>query len=106
MRLSVGAACGEAPSDTTTKTAPAFDRPAAIRALGVSVASCKRDDGPTGSGHVRVTFQPSGSVSAVDVDAPFAGTAGGACVAQRYRGVSVPAFSGGALTVGKTFVIQ
>ncbi len=107
MRLSVGAACGGEQSTTSSSaTAPPFDRPAAARALGVNVASCKRADGPTGSGHVKVTFQPSGSVSAVDVEAPYSGTAVGACVAQRYRGVSVPAFSGGSLSVGKSFSIE
>jgi len=55
---------------------------------------------------VKVTFQPGGSVSAVDVEAPYAGTATGACVAQRYRGASVPAFAGGSLSVGKSFVIE
>jgi len=54
---------------------------------------------------VKVTFQPNGSVSAVDLDPPYAGTPAGACIAQRYRSVSIPAFSGGALGVGKTFTI-
>ena len=106
MRLSTGAACGAEPPGSTMTSAPPFDRPAAARALGINVASCKRGDGPAGVGHVKVTFQPSGSVSAVDVDAPYAGTATGACVAQRYRGVSVPAFAGGPLSAGKSFVIE
>lgn len=107
MRLSVGAPCGGEPStSSSTKSAPPFDRPSAGRALAISVANCKRTDGPTGAGHVKVTFQPSGLVSAVEVEAPFAGTAAGACIAQRYRGVSVPAFSGGALTVGKGFALE
>lgn len=100
MRLSAGAACSADPP------ARPFDRPAAARALGVEVASCKRGGSPTGAGHVKVTFQPGGSVSAVEVDAPYAGTAAGACVAQRYRAASVPSFTGGPLTVGKTFVIE
>jgi len=87
-------------------SASPFDRPAAARALGISVASCKRADGPTGAGHVKVTFQPTGSVSAVDVGAPYAGTATGTCIAQRYRAASVPAFSGGPLSVGKSFMIE
>lgn len=106
MRLSAGAACSAEPSGSKVTSAQPFDRPTAARALGINVASCKRGDGPTGPGHVKVTFQPSGSVSAVDVEAPYAGTATGACVAQRYRGVSVPAFAGGPLTVGKGFAIE
>lgn len=105
MRLAVGAPCGGSPSAATIGTAPPFDRAAALRALGVGVASCKRDDGPTGPGHVKVTFQPSGSASAVEIDAPYAGTAVGACVAQRFRTVTIPAFAGGPLALGKTFAI-
>ena len=107
MRISVGAPCGGERSTSTTTTAPPFDRAAATRALAIDLTSCKRAGGPTGTGHVRVTFQPNGTVSAVDVDAaPFANTPTGGCVAQRYRSVSVPAFSGAALTVGKGFAID
>lgn len=105
MRLAVGASCGAPTGGTTTTTAPPFDRAAATRALGVDVASCKRGDGPTGPGHVKVTFQPSGSASGVEVDAPYAGTPVGTCVAQRFRATTIPAFAGGPLTLGKTFVI-
>lgn len=102
MRVATGALC----AGETAKVGPApFDRAAASRALGVSVASCKRPDGPSGPGHVKVVFQPSGVASSVEVDPPYAGTASGACVVQRYRGVTVPAFSGGQLVVGKTFTL-
>jgi hypothetical protein len=106
MRLAAGAACSPDKPGATAQSAPPFDRPAAARALGISVASCKRGDGPTGTGHVKVTFLPSGAASAVEVEAPYAGTATGACVAQRYRGATVPAFAGGPLSVGKTFAIE
>ncbi len=106
MRLAVGAACASHSQASPSTLVLPFDRPAAARALGLNVASCKRADGPTGLGHVRVTFQSSGAVSAVDVEAPYASTAVGACVAQRYRGASVPPFSGGSLTVGKSFAIE
>jgi hypothetical protein len=88
-------------------TAP-FDRGAAAAALGaVNVSSCKKSDGPTGSGHVSVTFSPDGSVSTAVVDQPpFAGTAVGGCVAGKYRGARVPAFSGGNVKVGKSFMIN
>ncbi|HSQ63852.1 MAG TPA: zinc-ribbon domain-containing protein [Polyangiaceae bacterium] len=90
-------------------TAP-FDKGAAAASLGgiaSSVGSCKKDGGPTGSGHVKVTFQPSGSVSSVEVDSgPFPGTSVGGCVAGKFRGAHIPAFSGGAVTVGKSFVIN
>jgi predicted Zn finger-like uncharacterized protein len=87
-----------------------FDRGAAGASLGgiaSSLGSCKREGGPTGSGHVRVTFQPSGSVSSVEVDSgPFPGTSVGGCVAGKFRGAHIPAFAGGAVTVGKSFVIN
>ena len=70
------------------------------------MASCKRADGPTGAGHLKVTFQPSGSVSAVEMEPPYAGTPTGACIAQRFRGATVPAFSGSSLSVGKGFAIE
>jgi hypothetical protein len=85
-----------------------FDRGAAAASLGaVKVASCKKPDGPTGSGHVSVTFSPDGSVQSAVVDQPpFAGTPVGGCVAGKFRGARVPAFGGGNVKVGKSFVIN
>jgi predicted Zn finger-like uncharacterized protein len=106
MRVAVGRACEAAPSGATVGAAPPFDRAAAGRALSINVASCKRADGPTGPGHLKVTFQPSGAVSAVEMEAPYAGTAVGTCIAQRFRGASVPAFAGSSLSVGKGFTVE
>lgn len=88
-------------------TAP-FDRGAAQGALGgVNVQSCKKPDGPTGSGHVKITFAPNGSVSSAVVDSgPFPGTPVGGCIAGKFRGAHVPAFSGGPVSVGKSFTIN
>jgi hypothetical protein len=107
MKKSAGGGSAPPPPPPSTSTAP-FDRGAAAGALGaVNVASCKRPDGPTGAGHVAVTFSPDGSVSTAQVDQPpFAGTAVGGCVAGKFRGARVPAFSGGAVKVGKSFVIN
>jgi predicted Zn finger-like uncharacterized protein len=93
IRRSVGAACAQ-------ESRP-FDRGAAHRALaGVNLSSCNA----TGAGHVKVTFEPDGSASAADVDdGAFVGTPTAACIARSYRATKVPAFSGPALTVGKTF---
>lgn len=86
-------------------TAP-FDKGAALAALGgVNVASCKKDAG--GSGHVKIIFAPSGSVSSATVDdGPFVGTPVGGCVAGKYRGARVPPFAGSPVTVGKSFSIN
>jgi len=83
----------------------AFDRGAAAASLGgVNVASCKKPDGPSGSGHVTVTFAPNGSVSSAVVDGgPFPGTPVGGCIAGKYRGAHVPAFGGSPVKVGKSF---
>jgi predicted Zn finger-like uncharacterized protein len=90
-------------------TAP-FDRGAAAAALGAissALGSCKKGDGPTGSGHAQITFSPSGNVKSVDVDQPpFAGSSVGGCVAAKFRAAHVPAFSGGEVKVGKSFQIN
>jgi hypothetical protein len=106
IRVAAGASCAAEATGPTVTSAPPFDRVAAARALGINVASCKRGDAPAGAGHVKVTFQPSGNASAVEVDAPYAGTATGSCIAQRFRGASVPAFAGAPLSVGKSFLID
>jgi predicted Zn finger-like uncharacterized protein len=100
-----GGAAAAAPSGAGS--AP-FDRGAAAAALSaVNVVSCKKPDGPTGSGHVKVTFAPNGTVSSAVVDQPpFAGTPVGGCVAGKFRGAHIPAFSGGPVPVGKSFVIN
>jgi predicted Zn finger-like uncharacterized protein len=98
IRRSVGAACA----------VPAFDVAATRRALAaVDLASCQRGGGPSGAGHVTLTLDPHGTVASAVLDgAPFAGTSVGACIARRYRGVRVPAFSGGPVTVGKSFRLE
>ena len=108
MRISVGAACAdrETTSSKAKVDAGPFDRAAAARALSISVASCKAAAGPTGRGHAKVTFQPSGEPSAAELEAPYAGTAVGACVAQRYLSVRIPSFAGAPVNVGKTFSID
>jgi hypothetical protein len=85
-----------------------FDRGAAAAALGsVNVAGCKKSDGPTGSGHIKITFAPTGNVASAQVDQPpFAGTAVGGCVAGKFRSAHIPAFAGSSVTVGKSFTID
>jgi predicted Zn finger-like uncharacterized protein len=97
-----------APAAQPAAASAPFDRGAAAAALGnVNVSSCKKPDGPTGSGHVSVTFQPDGSVQSAVVDQPpFAGTPVGGCVAGKFRGARVPAFSGGNVKVGKSFTVN
>ena len=85
-----------------------FDRGAAAASIGgVNVQGCKKADGPTGSGHVKITFAPNGQVSSAVVDSgPFPGTAVGGCIAGKFRGAHVPAFGGAPMTVGKSFTVN
>lgn len=85
-----------------------FDRGAAATALAsIDVAACATPEGPTGTGHVTLTFSPDGRLStAVAEGAPFARTPVGACVVRKFGGVRVPAYSGGDVTVGKSFTLN
>lgn len=109
LAAAAGKPASEAPKDNGGggSTAP-FDRGAAQGALGgVNVQSCKKPDGPTGSGHVKITFAPNGSVSSAVVDSgPFPGTPVGGCIAGKFRGAHVPPFGGGPVSVGKSFTIN
>ena len=50
---------------------PQFDRDAAAVALGrVSLEGCNAPGGPTGPGHVSISFMPSGAVESVSADQP------------------------------------
>jgi len=87
-----------------------FDRAAASAALGAASGAargCKKDDGPTGTARVKVTFAPSGSVTSASVDGPpFAGTAVGGCIAGAFRGAHIPAFDGSPVSVSKSVSIN
>jgi hypothetical protein len=97
---------GEAPAE---ESKPPFDTgaaKAALEAASASASSCKTDDGPTGRGKVQVTFSPTGRATSANViEGPFGGTSVGGCIAKVFRGAKVPAFSGDAVTVSKSFTI-
>ena len=99
---------GAAPAPAPAAGGASFDKGAAAGALGkVDVQGCKKPDGPTGAGHVTVTFGPDGSVQTAVVDqGPYPGTPVGGCVAGRFKGAHVPAFSGAPVRVGKSFIIN
>ena len=100
----------EEPAPAAASTAPPFSKASAISALGAAAGSaggCKKAGGPTGVGKVQVTFAPSGRVTTASVmGPPFAGTAVGGCVASAFKRAKVPAFSGNAVTVSKSFSIN
>ncbi len=89
--------------------APPFSKASAISALSAAASgasSCKKPGGPTGSGKATVTFAPSGRATTATVSGSFAGTPVGGCVASVFRRSHVPAFSGSAVTVSKSFSIN
>jgi predicted Zn finger-like uncharacterized protein len=100
----------DAKPDTGGAGGKEFDRAAAMSALGGASGAargCKKDDGPTGTARVKITFAPNGSVTSASVDGPpFAGTAVGGCIAGAFRGAHVPAFDGGPVTVTKSVSIN
>lgn len=109
LAMAVGFCAFTGASDAQSKegAGDGFDRAAAASAMSaVDVATCKKKKGPTGDGHVIVTFIASGSVSAVAVDPPYAGTKVGKCVANAYKTAKIPAFSGASVNVGKKFKIE
>lgn len=97
----------DAPSGGGGGTTAPFDRGAAAAALGaVNVQSCKKSDGPTGSGRVAVTFAPDGSVQSAVLEPPYQGTAVGGCIAGKFRGARVPAFAGAPVRANKSFIVN
>jgi hypothetical protein len=63
--------------------------------------------GPTGDGHLNVTFAPSGDVQSAVLDQPpFTRTAVGECIARRFRDLHIPPFAGGAVTIGLASVVE
>jgi hypothetical protein len=91
------------------KAAATFDKGAAkteLNAAASAAASCGAGGSP-GKGKIQITFAPSGKVSDAQlVEGPFAGTTAGKCALRHFRAVKVPAFSGAAITVAKSFKID
>lgn len=85
-----------------------FDRGAAAHAIQtVKLDTCKVKDGPTGKGHILITFAPDGRPTSTKIeDPPFAGTAAGKCVETKFREVRVPKFSGAPVPVRAPFIIK
>ncbi|HYP90605.1 MAG TPA: hypothetical protein VEQ59_20685, partial [Polyangiaceae bacterium] len=79
---------------------------AALSSAASTASSCGRGNGPTGAGSASITFSPDGPVSSVSLSAPFAGTPVGSCIQNAFRSAHVPAFSGSAVTLSKSFRIS
>jgi hypothetical protein len=107
---------GAKPADAKKPESPApaaggadFDRAAAVTSLGAAAAnaaSCRKAEGPFGSGKASVTFAPSGRATQANITGAFAGTEVGGCVARLFRSARVPPFGGDPVTVSKSFSIE
>jgi hypothetical protein len=85
----------------------AFDFVQAVAALGSArVSECKSESGPVGTGHVAITFAPTGNVAAAILFPPFGGTETGRCLESKFKNVHIQPFSGAAMQVGKTFSLR
>jgi predicted Zn finger-like uncharacterized protein len=96
-------------ANAINSSAPPFNTAAAKEALTAAAGdatSCATPGGPTGSGKVAITFAPSGRATSVSVGGAFAGTEVGSCIARKFRGARVPAFSGEPVSVSKSVTIQ
>lgn len=95
------------PAPAGAATAP-LSQGAAIAALGAAAAgapSCKKPGGPSGTGRATVTFAPNGTVSAVSLSSKFAGTPVGSCVEGLFRRARLDPFTGGPVTLGRSFEV-
>ncbi len=119
----VGKIAGTAPTVTVVRPPPtvtvpptastssivlgAFPRARAqneVDRVGNGLASCKRAGDPTGSGSIRVDFEPDGRVGTL-LQRPFSGTATGSCISARFLAIKIGAFTGTTQPITKTFTI-
>lgn len=86
----------------------AFNETAARSRLGQAngvLVFCKKEGGVTGPGSATVTFATDGSVSAVSMDPPYAGTPAGDCVTGHFKRTKVSPFQGSPQTLKHSFEV-
>jgi hypothetical protein len=86
----------------------AFPRARATNELDrvtAGLASCKRAGDPTGSGSIRVDFEPDGRVGTL-LARPFSGTSTGSCVSSRFLAIKIGQFTGTTQQIQRTFTID
>lgn len=96
-------------TDTDSPSGRPFDRAAALAALSqaaLEARECKQVGDPSGEAIVKVVFAPSGAVSSVSIDPPFAGTPTGGCIESAFTGARVPPFDGDAVEVEQRLTIE
>lgn len=86
-----------------------FDRGAAIRKLTAAATeaqACTREGDTRGRARVKVTFEPNGEVSLVELDPSLVRTPVGTCVLKVFAKVHVPPFDGDSVTVSKKIYLR
>ena len=96
-----------APTASAPLVLGAFPRARAqneVDRVAATLASCKRPGDPTGSGSVRVDFEPDGRVGTL-LQRPFAGTPTGSCISAKFLNIKIGAFTGTTQPITKSFTI-
>lgn len=94
------------PTATASAATSNFDAKAANAAAakwGVMAASCKEKDGLGGPGTASISFAPSGDVTSVVIDPPYAGTTEGACITKLLARSKMAAYEGDPGTIRYRF---
>lgn len=95
------------PSAPTSSQPVAFNRAAAAAGLGQAardIMRCLTPTDPHEMGHIQVTFTNDGHVTNANIDMPPYDTAPSKkCIEDIFAHVSVPAFDGTSVKVGKSF---
>jgi serine/threonine protein kinase len=97
-----------APARVAEASSGDVDKSSLSAALGRAanmVGLCHRPGGDSGPGRAVVTFGTNGHVQNVVVQGKLASTPVGDCVANQFRNVKVPPFTGSAVTVSKGFIV-
>jgi hypothetical protein len=68
---------------------------AALAEASPDLVECKTTPGPRGPGSVRVRFNPSGKMAEAYLGPPYANTATGRCILERFSNVRVEPYEGG-----------
>jgi hypothetical protein len=95
------------PTPTSPPVVGAFPRARATNELDrvtAGLGSCRRTGDPTGSGSIRVDFEPDGRVGTL-LARPFAGTTTGSCISSRFLGIRIGEFTGTTQQIQRTFTI-
>jgi serine/threonine protein kinase len=98
----------EAPPAHTDTVGGDIDRNTLSAALGRAanmVGMCHRPGGDSGPGRAVVTFGTNGRVQNVVLQGKLASSPVAECIANQFRNLKVPPFSGNAVTVSKGFVL-